>query len=156
MRTKSMKALVPFKPCPRCHGSGEVPCDGNELVRKEQREWAYTYNQKPVVFQMYDGTVVAGLAIAQLQPGGYHKLKVYVKVSDPPNTWGYAYKNIGGGMIEGLYQVGTRHLFEFDEINGKAFWPVTCRYEDRDKLQLLESWPDWMSLEVVKLLEIPN
>lgn len=157
MRAKpESKRVVTFRPCPRCGGAGRVPCDGNEHIRAEQRLWAYSYAMKPVTFQIYDGTVVAGLAVPELQPGGYHYLKVYVKVTDVPTPYGYACKIDSEGRAEGIVKVGSKSLFSFDIIEGKAFWPVMCRYQDRDKLTLLDYWPENLSIDDIKLLEIPN
>jgi len=155
MRSNKTGKLVTFKTCPRCHGAGQVPCDGNEHVRQEQRDWAYSFTMKPVAFKCWDGTVVPGVAIPELLPGGYHNLKIYVKMTDPPNQYGYIYKDIGDGKATPIHTVGDVALFSFDIINGKAFWPVTCRYQDRDGL-LLEYWPEFLSLENRKLLEIPK
>lgn len=154
--TRKKDALVTFKTCPRCKGMGQVPCDGKEPVRKEQGEWAYSYNMKPVSFQCWDGTVVAGLAVPQLLPGGYYHLKIYIKVTKPPDSLGYAYKITTDGRAKPLFNAGEVALFEWDEINGKAFWPVTCRYEDRDKLQLLDYWPESIAIEDIKLLGLAD
>jgi hypothetical protein len=156
--TRRKDSLVTFKTCFRCKGTGQVPCDGNEHVRIEQKLWADGFNLKPVTFKLsaWDGTVVAGIAVPMLLPGGYHNLKIYVKASDPPNAYGYTYINLPGGKIDGLFHVGKKALFQFDIINGKAFWPVVCRYEDRQDLCLLDTWPESIAIEDIKQLGLSN
>lgn len=155
--------LVTFKPCPRCSGTGIVPCDGKEHLRKEYREWAESYHLKPVSYKcswLEQGPIL-GVAVSQVMPGGWHGLKVYIKITDIPRTakmesdYGsyHAYKIDGRGVPQPFMKLESYPVWTFDIINDKAFWYVFCRHDEQDEITRLDFWPDFLGSESQVLLD---
>lgn len=156
--------LVTFKPCPKCGGTGIVPSDGKEHLRKEYREWAESYHLKPVSYKRswWGRGPILGVAVSQILPGGWSGLKVYVKVTDIPKTpmmskasYGsiHAYKLNGRGVPQPFMELEGFDVWCFDIINDKAFWYVFCRHDAQDEITKLDFWPDSFKLESRALLE---
>lgn len=157
MPTKE-NSVVAFKVCPKCHGLGKIPCDGKEHHRRLHETWAKSFHLVPVVYQS-DEHPLPGLAVAELMPGGWYSIKVYVAVTAIPKPSSYypldgmAYKLDGRGVPQSAFSINKVGLWYFDIINDKAFWHVSCRWDDRDDLVPLGHWPDIFKLEDRKLLE---
>ncbi len=159
--TTKKNAIVPFKVCPRCLGTGQIPCDGKEYYRQLHREWAESFHLKPVVYAWLGKAEIPGLAVAQLMPGGWHGLKVYVAVTDIPRSGFfdagadgyYAYKLNGRGVPLSIMHIQGVDLSCFDIINNKAFWYLFCHSTRKDELARLDYWPDILNLEDRKLIE---
>ena len=146
---------VTYKPCAKCGGSGQVPCDGKEPFRIQQKEWAESFNGKPVLYKGYESTEwVPGVAVAQLLPGGWHEVRIYLAVTARPKgayIWAdSAFRLDDRGVPHAAVNVGGNGLWSFDIINDKAFWHTNCRWDSREDLVHLDYWPEIMSLEVGK------
>lgn len=159
--TAKSDAIVTFKVCPKCKGSGVVPCDGKEYYRQLHREWAASFHLKPVVYNWLGKVVIPGLAVAQLLPGGWYGLKVYVAVTAIPRSGIYeagydgygAYRLDGRRVPRSIMSVQGVDLSYFDIVNDKAFWHLSCPQNRKDELTLLDYWPDILALEDRKLIE---
>ncbi len=155
MRTKpDTKAIVGFKPCPKCGGSGEILCDGMELFRQQHKAWAMQFHMKPVVYNWLGEAAIPGIAVALLLPGGWYGVKVYVAVTEIPTSGIYGVYGLDRrGVPYCLKSIQGVGLWSYDDINGKAFWHLFCRQSRRDELVLLDYWPEFFELEDRKLLE---
>lgn len=162
MRTKpDTKAIVGFKPCPKCGGRGSIPCDGMEYHRTLHETWAKSFHLLPVLYNWAGKELVPGIAVAELKPGGWWALRVYVKASEVPSHYyeasldGYqAHRLDGRGVPHPLYNIGELGLRNFDIINEKAFWHVNCSWPDRENLKKLDYLPECIGLEDRKMIEV--
>ena len=155
MRTKpDTKAVVGFKPCPKCGGTGQVPCDGMEYYRQMHKSWAEQFHLKPVVYNWLGKAAIPGLAVAQLLPGGWYGLKVYVAVTAISRSGIYGvYRLDARGVPQSIMSIQDVGLSSFDIINDKAFWYLFCHQSRKDELMPLEHWPNNLSLEERRLIE---
>jgi hypothetical protein len=60
----------------------------------------------------------------------------------------------GRGVPKSPFAIQGIGVDDFDIIEGKAFWFEVCRYGEggREKVKLLDYWPEWPTLEDRKLL----
>lgn len=144
MKYKRANALVTFKPCPRCGGTGQIPCDGLEPARDIRRQWAESLHMRPVVCKVYGKNVtlhLPGVAVKE-QVGGYYGVSVYLAVTEVP-VGSYPSPSI---RLDGV------SLWDWDEVGGKALWKWFTRYDYRDEVTPLATWPENL-LEMKPLLE---
>jgi len=121
---------VAFKPCPKCGGSGCVPTDGKEMFRQQSLAWAKSVHGKVVRVPFLkdgrkgrDGWIkVLGLAISQLRPNGYSRVKVYISVDVPPNWGGFSNQ--------------YRSTDDYDDIGGHRFYYLNKGF--RSEVELVD------------------
>lgn len=146
MRRKKKNALVTFKICPKCNGSGKVPCDGFEHYREKSQNWARQLHLQPVVVRKID-KVFPGLAVKSVNPGGWGAVKVYVAVTDlPPEVMILRARHFEGDILM-MCEVQC-----FDIINDRAFWHKRVSWGYRDDISILDTWPE-MIQEMLRLTE---
>jgi hypothetical protein len=136
-------ALVGFKPCPRCHGTGKIPCDGKEIYRERHRVWAEGFVGKLVAIEAYDYVKKAyrwipGLAtgVSKAQ-GGWPQVVVHVAISKLPSHQYWLPEPLRGmsAFFEGSY----------DEIKGKAYWYDLV--SDPKMIRIIADTPDLLELK---------
>lgn len=96
MKKQRDKALVGYKTCPRCEGTGQIPCDGREYYQQLSKEWADSLHGRMVMVPFLrassretkgDWIQLPGLAIRTKARGGWYGVKIYISVDKAPN-WG--------------------------------------------------------------------
>lgn len=143
MKTKKRDAIVSFKTCPRCQGAGKVPCDGLEYHRELHRQWAQSFHLKPVVYNWLGKAALPGLAVAQVMPGGWWGLKVYVAVTAIPRSGIYGVYGLDErGVPKSIMNIQGVDLNYFDIINDKAFWCLAGQWFRKNEITLLDYWPE--------------
>ena len=154
MKTKKKDALVTFKVCPRCGGTGQIPCDGKEFYRQQAKLWAEQFHLQPVLVERcvgYDehnkrlSKSLPGLAVRSINPGGWGAVKVYVAVTEQP-------KSIYATGLEQTVRALLRFTRNADYINNKALWYMHVSWGYRDDIHLLDHWPE-MIQEILRLTE---
>lgn len=121
---------VAFKACPKCGGTGQIPCNGKEYYQAQSHAWAKALHGKivtiPWLKSRTEWTRVPGVAVYRgNRPGGYGGIKVYLSVDVSPN-WG------GWGA-----EYGTD---EFDEIDGHRFYFI--EKGQTPEVEEIQCWPE--------------
>ncbi len=139
MSRKRDKALVTYKTCPNCGGSGQVPCTGREYFQQQAYDWAKSLNGQAVLIPFLSTErkwiEVPGLAIQTVLKGGWGAVKVYISVDKAPN-W--------GGFNLQLYGYDE----DCDVINGRRLYFISKGWASRKDVVLLESIP--LEIEAIK------
>ena len=136
---KRKDALVKFKTCPKCKGTGQVTCDGRDHIRLKYLAWAWRYHMKPVVYST-DKTAVPGIAVAGINPGGWAFLDIYVSKAGERARAGEWSAEIGDYLyVRRRRKRGTKMEYE-------NFYVLECRGPEMDKVKPLEIWPQALML----------
>lgn len=156
MRAKK-NAVVTFKDCPKCHGTGRVTCDGRDKFRQKYLLWAMRLHMKPVV---YSGgkQEIPGIAVAGINPGGWAFVDIYVSICDDRNYIARFNEEAGAYLhIRRRRKRGQKNEYQ-------NFYVIDVRGPEGDKVKLLDIWPQHLMLlpgtyeledeESLKLLEL--
>lgn len=145
MSRKRDKALVTYKTCPHCGGSGQVPCTGREHFQQQSYDWTKSLNGKAVMIPFLsverEWIEVPGLAIQTILKGGWGAVKVYISVDKAPN-W--------GGFNVQMYGYDE----DYDVINGHRLYFISKGWARRKEVILLETIP--MEIEEIKQITRQN
>ncbi len=135
-RYKNSAEPAVLKVCPKCGGSGVVPCNERAPHREKARLWANSCHLRPVVFQVPDGhPPVVGIATSGVFLGGWPALRIYVGVAED----GFRLP------LRGPYAT----WLELDKVNGKALWYFDVQYSNRERIMLLDCWPAECAIETI-------
>jgi len=121
-------AIVGYKTCPHCGGTGIIPCTGREYYQKLHKEWADSLHGKmvtvPFLVQHEVWGRVPGLAIKKLTRGGWWAIRVYVSIDK--------------GLNWGSFNM-TRYGYDEDHdlINDRRLYYIEKGYPDRQDVELL-------------------
>ena len=141
MGRKRDTALVPYKTCPHCEGSGQVTCTGREEFQRQAEVWAKSFHGQAVLIPFLnkdeEWIKVPGLAVQTINRGGWGGLKVYISVDKAPNWGGWR-----GDLILFGYEE------EHDVVNGHKLYYINKGWGNREEVILLEEIPQ--ELEGIK------
>ena len=134
MGRKRDTALVSYKTCPHCGGSGQVPCTGREHFQQQAYDWAKSLQGQAVLIPFLsterEWIKVPGLAIQTILKGGWGAVKVYISVDKAPN-W--------GGWRSSLRFYGYDE--DYDLINGHKLYYIEKGWASRKDVVLLRTIP---------------
>lgn len=139
--TARKDSLATFKPCPKCHGTGKVTCDGRDHIRQKYLLWAMRFHMKPVVYKGKKQPV-PGIAVAGVGPGGWAFLDIYVS-----KTKDHTYALNGHfNEVVGAYLYIRRRRKRGAKVEYENFYCIECRGPEMDKVEPLEIWPQHLML----------
>lgn len=131
---RKQDAVVTFKTCPKCHGTGKVTCDGRDHFRLKYMAWAWKHHMKPVVYHG-EQQDVPGIAVAGIFSGGWAYLDIYVALTNE-RMWPSYFNQEAGAYIH-----MTRRKKRGTKLEYQNFYIISCRGPDNVKVELLDYWP---------------
>ncbi len=131
-------AVVTFKSCPKCHGTGKVTSDGRDHFRQKYLLWAMRLHMKPVVFS--GKQEIPGIAVAGIFPGGWAFIDIYVSLTDDRGYHTHFNEEVGA------YLYIRRRRKRGEKLEYHNFYVIEVRGPDGDKVKLLDMWPQHLML----------
>lgn len=135
-------AVVTFKTCPKCRGTGQVPCDGKDHFRQRYLYNAWRFHMKPVIYKGKQN--VPGIAVAGINPGGWAYLDIYVSIA--PDRYGRSGASNYFNEEIGDYLHVRRRKKRGTKMEYQNFYVIECRGPEMDKVELLDIWPQDLML----------
>jgi len=150
MRTKRDTAIIAFKKCPRCEGTGRIPCTGNEYNQQRSIEWANSLHGKivSVPFLVSNDpekwSAVPGLAISHIGPGGWGNARIYVSID----------RGLNWGGFRPVPVPGSGYDEEHDLIKGRRIYYIDKGYRQHDEVEIIKLENEVPSLNEIRQLAL--